>query len=186
MQKDLRVLKTEKAIRSAFISLLDEKSFEKISVTDILKVALINRKTFYSHYTDKYDLADQMADDLYNDFLKYLDLQATNQMKMPRDFYDFLNNNRTRIRNIWKIPVSKGTVYTCLKRTLAKQYLNMADLSHFSGDLDFQGDLYASIRLEPLQYILDSDADFNENILFQNVGNVYQFLMNQIKSVVQK
>ena len=48
---------TEKAIKEAFGSLLDEKPFDRITVKDISSRAGINRQTFYYHFTDIYDLA---------------------------------------------------------------------------------------------------------------------------------
>jgi len=58
---DLRVLKTKKAIKEAFLSLVKEKSYSKITVKDIVEEALINRNTFYLHYLDKDDLLDKLT-----------------------------------------------------------------------------------------------------------------------------
>ncbi|WP_019777719.1 TetR/AcrR family transcriptional regulator [Streptococcus sobrinus] len=67
---DIRYLRTEKLIFDALISLLSEKSYEKISVQDITDRAMINRATFYAHYADKdqlqvgiqKQLMDQLSD----------------------------------------------------------------------------------------------------------------------------
>ena len=56
-QQDLRVIKTKKNIEESFLRLLEKKSFSEITVQNILDEALINRSTFYKHYSDKYDLA---------------------------------------------------------------------------------------------------------------------------------
>lgn len=61
---DLRIKRTQKAIKSAFFELLDEKSFEHISVKDITDRALISRNTFYLHYADKYELLNKVWDEL--------------------------------------------------------------------------------------------------------------------------
>lgn len=58
---DLRVIKTRKAITNAFLNLLDEKDFDKITVQDISSAAMINRNTFYLHYIDKYDLMEHLC-----------------------------------------------------------------------------------------------------------------------------
>lgn len=57
---DLRKLRTQREIQQALTDLLLEKPFSKISVTDIVNRALINRNTFYLHYRDKFDLIEQM------------------------------------------------------------------------------------------------------------------------------
>lgn len=59
-KEDRRVRYTKAAIRSSFLSLLEEKPLDKISVTDICKRADINRGTFYSHYSDPYDLKNKL------------------------------------------------------------------------------------------------------------------------------
>ncbi|MGL4662880.1 MAG: TetR/AcrR family transcriptional regulator [Culicoidibacterales bacterium] len=56
---DLRVIKTKKAIHDAFLLLIKTKEYEKITVQDIAKEAMINRNTFYLHYVDKFDLMEQ-------------------------------------------------------------------------------------------------------------------------------
>lgn len=56
--------KTKENIQKSFVQLLKEKSFIKVSVQDIAKVSGINRGTFYLHYFDKYDLLDQMEENL--------------------------------------------------------------------------------------------------------------------------
>ena len=45
----------------ALISLLEEKSFEYITVSEICKKANVNRSTFYLHYENTVDLLDDFA-----------------------------------------------------------------------------------------------------------------------------
>jgi len=69
---DLRIRKTRKAIRYAFIDLLAEKELNKISINAITQKAEINRATFYLHYKDINDLIDSILDDLLADLKKIL------------------------------------------------------------------------------------------------------------------
>ncbi|WEV57440.1 TetR/AcrR family transcriptional regulator [Ligilactobacillus acidipiscis] len=62
--KDQRFIKTEKAIREAFFSLISQVGFNKLHVRDIINQSKINRTTFYAHYTDKYALLNKLEDDL--------------------------------------------------------------------------------------------------------------------------
>ncbi|MFD1064883.1 TetR/AcrR family transcriptional regulator [Oceanobacillus locisalsi] len=60
---DRRIVKSQKAIREAFLDALLEKGFENITVKDITEQADLSRKTFYLHYIDKYDLLDKIMDE---------------------------------------------------------------------------------------------------------------------------
>lgn len=51
-------------IEKVFISLLQTNELNEISVSDICKLAGLNRTTFYANYTDIYGLADSIRDKL--------------------------------------------------------------------------------------------------------------------------
>lgn len=53
--KDLRFVRTNQMLCSAFIELLSKKKFEDITVNELCEKALIRRATFYTHFLDKYD-----------------------------------------------------------------------------------------------------------------------------------
>lgn len=48
---DRRIVRTRRAIHLAFIELLTETDYEKITITALAKKANIDRKTFYMHYS---------------------------------------------------------------------------------------------------------------------------------------
>ena len=56
LTNDHRTRVTKMLIRKAFTSLLSQKPIQSISVKELCELAGINRGTFYSHYTDIYDL----------------------------------------------------------------------------------------------------------------------------------
>lgn len=51
---------THKFIMSTFMQLLESESLDKITVRDIVEECEINRNTFYYHYSDIYDLLDDV------------------------------------------------------------------------------------------------------------------------------
>ena len=53
--------------------ILESKPFESITVGDITKTAKINRGTFYLHYQDKFDLLDQIEQQLFEDLGNHID-----------------------------------------------------------------------------------------------------------------
>ena len=66
-KEDLRAIHSKDKIKQAFIDLLKTKGFAKTTVTDIIRLANINRSTFYAHYFDKFDLLDKLEDQLFQD-----------------------------------------------------------------------------------------------------------------------
>ncbi|MBO5087305.1 MAG: TetR/AcrR family transcriptional regulator [Lachnospiraceae bacterium] len=57
---DKRVEKTQNAIKEAFMELRTKKPMEKITVTELCKLACINKSTFYDHYEDIYTLSERL------------------------------------------------------------------------------------------------------------------------------
>ena len=65
--------KTKQLIQNSFMQIIENKSFESITIGDITKTAQINRGTFYLHYQDKFDLLDQMEQQLFADLGNHMD-----------------------------------------------------------------------------------------------------------------
>lgn len=54
-------IRSRRLIREAFLELLRRKPYEKITVTDIVALADINRSTFYAHYPDVRGLVEELV-----------------------------------------------------------------------------------------------------------------------------
>ncbi|MDR2487389.1 MAG: TetR/AcrR family transcriptional regulator [Clostridiales Family XIII bacterium] len=63
-ETDLRVVRTKRLIEDAFFDLLEEVGFAKITVDMIARKAMINRSTFYLHYSDKFDLLAKTEEEM--------------------------------------------------------------------------------------------------------------------------
>lgn len=64
MKQDHRVRLTKMMLRDSFLDLMQEKPVGKITVKELCDKAGVNRATFYSHYTDIYDLYEEIERDL--------------------------------------------------------------------------------------------------------------------------
>jgi AcrR family transcriptional regulator len=72
---DRRVHRTEQLLRTALVSLIEEKGFETLTVRDIIDRANVGRATFYAHFDNKEDLLVSGFDGLRT-ALKELQRQA--------------------------------------------------------------------------------------------------------------
>ncbi len=73
---DLRIQRTKASIKSAFLELRAAKPVEKITVTELTKLANINKATFYLHYSDIYALSDEIEDSLIDEVLNDLHVKG--------------------------------------------------------------------------------------------------------------
>ena len=83
-KSESKYFNTAKKMDKALISLLGEKSFKYITVSEICKKAGVNRSTFYLHYENTFDLLNESARFLLDDFVAYfsIDRQSiTNKFK---------------------------------------------------------------------------------------------------------
>ena len=84
-KEDLRITKTRKTLYQTLIDLMKEKTFEEIKVSDICNKALINRSTFYAHYSDKYELFSCYVNDLKESLVQ--ELKKNNNIHNTKEYY---------------------------------------------------------------------------------------------------
>lgn len=68
MTEQKKMKEARKAIQDAVIELLRTKKVDQLKVTQICKLAQINRSTFYDNYEDIYDMIDQLRDYVANQY----------------------------------------------------------------------------------------------------------------------
>ena len=84
---DLRVLKTKKNIREAFLELRKNRSLDDIKVNALCEKAMVNKTTFYNHYQDIYELSEELEAEVLDDFF----VSFTNIDKMLTDANSFIS-----------------------------------------------------------------------------------------------
>src|SRR5699024_9554135 len=91
---DLRTKRSLQAIEEAFVESVLAKGFAKTTVSEIAAQAEINRKTFYAHYLDKYDLAEKLGDKLIAKYDHSLTERLSGKNTDLNDIIDgFISNN---------------------------------------------------------------------------------------------
>lgn len=64
--------RSRKMIRTAFAKLMLEKAVDRITVTDIVKEADLNRGTFYAHYQNPSDVLIEIENEIMDNLLEFL------------------------------------------------------------------------------------------------------------------
>lgn len=63
-----RKRESQEKIEKTFLSLIQKREVKNISISEICKIAKINRTTFYANYIDIYDLIDKVRDHMLEEF----------------------------------------------------------------------------------------------------------------------
>ena len=85
-------------IRNAYVSLMENKSYDKIRVREIAEAAHIQRSTFYQYYDNLNDLITSLEEDLLRDMVFYRDVEFDIRKIEPldsiRDWFDWCMKKR--------------------------------------------------------------------------------------------
>ncbi len=110
--EDKRIRRTKKLLRQALTRLMQQKDFQSITVTDVVREADINRGTFYAHYRDVYDLRDKIEAEMIENFRELIATirpseTATLKPVLGR-LMDYLEENREIVTALIKVNGQDG------------------------------------------------------------------------------
>jgi AcrR family transcriptional regulator len=164
---DLRVIKTRANIRNTFIELLSEKDFNEITIQNILNKALINRSTFYKHYSDKYELAEQLINEIMKNATsfsneRFSDMNENQLFSILYKTYEYLYDQKKTILALWKIKTESLHLYDDCQNLLKenfKQYLIIHNACKDNSLLDYYSTIYSSLVLTTIKWLLTSGKE---------------------------
>ena len=162
MKQGLQYKRTDRAIVNAFIKLVNQGSFEKLTVQEILDEALVSRNTFYSHYRDKYDIAEHIFEQFKQDFLDLLKESYTSVGKewagtekyaqyanLPtQEFLRFDQEHQDVISALGKIKTDKVNSDEFISQLFQNRYLNAPSNQMRltpERDLSLESEIYAAV-----------------------------------------
>lgn len=102
---DLRVLKTKKNIREAFLELRRKHSLDEIKVNALCEKAMVNKTTFYNHYQDIYELSEELEKEVLERFLdnfKDIDMLLTDTNRFINGMHTVLESENDMLRVVFK------------------------------------------------------------------------------------
>lgn len=105
-------VRSRRMIREAFVELLHEKPFEKITATDIINRSGLNRSTFYAHYPDAKGILEEFIGEIITMF---------RQMLAEMDFSRFLNEPVPNLKKVVAFLEENQELY----RLLGKSHMSL-------------------------------------------------------------
>ena len=121
--------KTKNAIRTAFAEMVKEKGdLNKITVTELVRRANINRSTFYLHYSDIYDIASELEQSLMSDVMEGNPRTREELLVFTEELLDLIYKNENLYRQIL---TSDSPMYFLrkLRREIASKILQIPDIN---------------------------------------------------------
>ena len=102
-------LRSKMLIRNALVTLMQQKPFEKITITDIVKEADINRGTFYAHYHDTAEVLDKIREEVVQDVLAAAKLMTPDEIiQDPSELFSNLGELMEKNREYYRTLLSIG------------------------------------------------------------------------------
>lgn len=154
----------DKAILNAFIEISQEIPFENITVQKIADTALVSRYTFYAHFHDKYEVAERIQDDLYQEFTQFIQKEipsidaieaATTEhwRMMDMAILEFYRKHIAQTQSIINIHTETIDFSKRLKTFLAENYKSQFPEHE---NLGLESMLYANIAMTLSEYYINN------------------------------
>ena len=124
-----RKRESQETIEKVFLKLIMEKDIDKITVTDICKIAKLNRTTFYSNYIDIYDLADKIREKLEKDVFEFYidknDFDYNDDIFL--NLFNHIKENNLFYKTYFKLGFDKYPISEDYNKTLKNAHLYYDD-----------------------------------------------------------
>lgn len=146
IKNNKRRRESQEKIEKAFIELLQNQELKEITVSDIIKIAGVNRSTFYANYLDIFDLADKTREILEQDFSNlFADYDYFNERTGALKMFRHIKENQLFYNTYFKL------CYTD-KHLISVYDPHRAEQEHISGNVKyhiefFRNGLNAIIKL---------------------------------------
>ena len=146
------------ALAQAMRRLLSISSFSKISVSRLCAECGVNRKSFYYHFKDKYDLISWIFESESNRWIA--ERGATSDWDSLLEMFKYLDENRTFYAKVLRIDGQNS-----FREYLAKSIVDTIQI-YYNGQIDSKSDLEflshflaGALLLTVLEWVLDPNPD---------------------------
>ncbi len=181
-------LRSKALIKRALLELMQEKAFEKISVSDIVRKADINRGTFYAHFRDPHDVLLKIQDDMFSELTTVLNEYTPDDVMLDpvpvfKQVSEFLISDIAYYRMLFKVAgiaeylsENKGRIFNYfLNSDVARSLEGKTEKREFIALLDFwvSGvfNVFYDVVLEKIPLRLDEVPSFCSKMVSMSTTN---------------
>lgn len=184
---DLRIVKTHKALSEAFLAMLEEKTFDEITVNELCKQAMVRRATFYKHFADKYDFFSFFIRQTRDGFIKEQHTYSKKE-ETPYSFYvfvfqsclTFMKEHEKLIHNVLKsnalpslLDILSNEIY---QDVLLKLKEEQKEGVKYKVSPELMASFYAGGVIRVLQFWLLNQESISEKQMVMEVGTLLDSL----------
>lgn len=114
----MRVTRTVRDFQNALMTLLENNSFDHLTVDQICKEALLHRSSFYRYFNDKYDLLEQT---LKTQIVRIVD-SGSSEDDIVKQVIIYIDQHRSIVRHL-AASDSRSSLYSELLQILTQMFL---------------------------------------------------------------
>lgn len=173
---DRRTARTQKWLRQAFLTLIQEKPIELITIQELTDEADMARVTFYRHYKDKNELLLDCLDNIYGELIEVMQIPAQiDSDKVGGIVYSSLKLWYTHIasnRDVFKIIFSSSATALARRRMrelAIQQAVLIMQGSGIRPEIDIPVDIMlnyiAETQIGLIAWWLETDSHYSPDML---------------------
>lgn len=182
--EDLRIRRTYKLLKEALFDLLSKKSFDEIRVNDICTIAMVHRTTFYSHFSDKYELLNFCIKDLEDELTYKI---KENSYSDAKEFYtnlimcilNYIGDNKKFFQCLLKKNDDNGITRIFLNACISyiESMLSDEENNRFEDKIpkEIISNFYSGAMISTITWWLKSNSNLTEKELCNYIINLILF-----------
>ena len=181
-KEDLRVRRTKKALFTALMEMVEQKTIDEITLNELCDKAGIRRATFYKHYSDKFDFITAYTRHLRDNFDAHM--KRSGATALTKEYYvayaksivKFITENEVAIDNIFKSNLFPTVMYTIVeqnyKDTAERLRVSVSEGMQLSASVDIIAGMCAGGVGSVIYHWIIGGKKMNADELAEQIGAV--------------
>lgn len=183
MKHKLNSINTKQMLVDALIALSSQKPFSKITVSEIVDYCNINRKTFYYHFTDIYDLLEYYLNSeislAISTFDPIKDINATTTYA-----FDYMNQH-AYLKNFLQDTLARDKVTQLLNKAIYPKTLELIQVLEHTHRKNLEDDFKLFLANSFTRIIVLSLLDSIENPNNYDVEKIQEYISTLFQMSMQ-